>query len=386
MPLSIALKENKNTLTYSGKGSIKDLDLVISKFKNVLVFHGVTGFRASGAQDYFRNLKNTVKKSTNLNFFPYAGKSLPLEDIETIYNDVRSIQAADLIIAVGGGTVIDLAKIISIAYSNECPTVEEVIGNLELENLLDLLFIPTTVGSGSEGTSFAVLYKDKLKLSINRKSLLPDYVVLDPKLLESLPQCVLHSTVLDALSQSIESIWSKGSTIVSREYAAEAIELILSHIKKGSRHRLTQLQVGSHLAGRAINISRTTMAHSISYPISAHFGVAHGNAVFLTLPELAKLNYQTTEEQLQPGLDLNHLKEAFDFIFEAADVETIDQFIAKLHEVSRILGVPTRLIDYGISEKDLPLIVEDALANKRSGNNPRNIQPEEVLEILKAIL
>jgi len=386
MPLSIALKENKNTLTYSGKGSINDLDSVISKFKNVLVFNGVTGYKASGAKTYFKGLGKRIAETTTLNFFPYAGKSLPLEDIETIYKDVSLIEGADLIIAVGGGTVIDLAKVISIAYSNQSQTISEAIDNPELENFLDLLFIPTTVGTGSEGTSFAVLYKDKKKLSVDKKSLLPDYIVLDPELLKSLPDCVQHSTVLDALAQSIESIWAKGATIVSREYAAEAIELILTHFKKGSRQRLAQLQIGSHLAGRAINISRTTMAHSISYPFTAHFGIDHGKAVFLTLPQLAVLNYNTGKDQLQEGLDLNHIKEAFEVLFEASAVGNIEEFVAKLDEVTDEFGVPKRLSEYGVKESDLPKMAAEAMSNKRSQNNPRKINQEEVMSMLKAIL
>jgi alcohol dehydrogenase class IV len=386
MPLSAIAKANKQARTFSGEGSLNRLDDVLGKYDRVLVFNDANGFEPCGAEAYFKTAAKKLEGSSHFHFFPYAGKALPLEDIEAIYKEVRKIGGAGLITAVGGGTVIDLAKIISIAYSNNCEKVAEIIENKALDNTLDLAFIPTTAGTGSEATSFAVVYKDKVKLSIDKQSLLPDWVVLDPLLLKSLPIPVLNATVLDALAQAIESAWAKGTTPESRQYSKQAIKLVMENIDKEiTIDRLSKLQMASHLAGKAINISRTTLPHSISYPMTSHFGVPHGIAVFLTLAEVARLNFHAAQENLQPGLDIRHIESSFAVIFTAAAVETIEQLCNSLEAVMLKLGVSTRLRDYGIRPMDLVFLADNALTKGRSDNNPRKVDSETVLKLLVKI-
>jgi len=386
MPLSIISREDKNILTYSGPGSIRETAPVFSKFRRIFLFHDSHGFEPCGAAAYFKELDASIADKTVIHYFPYSGKALPIEDVQTVYENVREISGGDLILAVGGGTVIDLAKIISIAYSNSCETVEEVITDRELDNYIDLCYIPTTAGTGSETTTFAVVYKDKVKHSIDNPSLLPDYIVLDPNLLKSLPGQLLNATVLDALAQAVESTWAVGAIDVSREFSGEAIELIMANLDQDNpQKRLSGFQVASHLAGKAINISRTTLSHSISYPITAYFDVPHGVAVFLTLPEVTKLNFNARPEQLQPGIKPSHIGKSFEMLLESFKVETIEELVGSMYEVMDKLGFSRRLRDYGIAEADLPLLAENALNKGRSDNNPRKVTKAEILEILKKI-
>lgn len=364
------------------------LDTLLHKYKNILLFNDKYGFRPCGAAGYFKEAEKNLKGPVQ--FVSYAGKALPIEDVEEKYREVKHNPGLDLIIAVGGGTVIDLAKIIAIAYSNRCENAAEILFNKELENKLDLIFIPTTAGTGSEATSFAVVYKDKVKFSIDNNSLLPAYVVLDPLLLKSLPGHVLNSTVLDALAQAIESVWARGASGESREYAKEAIKLILDNIDKKNENsngieRLNRFQIASHLAGKAINISRTTLPHSISYPITSHFGVPHGIAVFLTLPGVAELNYYTTKDTAQPGIREGHTRESFSLLFSLFEVENIGQLKEKLNGIMMTFQVNPRLHAYGIKEKDLPFLAANALTKGRSDNNPRRVNSEEVLKLLEKI-
>ena len=373
---------------FSGKGALAQLDTLTPAYKNILVFNDRDGFHPCGAADYF--IKAEKKFKGRIRYVSYAGKALPLEDIEGKYREVKHNTGVDLIIAVGGGTVIDLAKIISIAYCNRCEKVEEILFNKELENKLDLIFIPTTAGTGSEATSFAVVYKDKVKFSIDNKSLLADYVVLDHLLLKSLPEPVLNATVLDALAQAIESGWAMGASDESREYSKQAIKLILDNIdkKKGNAidiDRLSRLQMASHLAGKAINISKTTLPHSISYPITSHFGVPHGIAVFLTLPKAAELNYYTTADTAQGGIRPGHIEESFSLLFSLFNVEKIEELIEKLNEIMIRLKVNPRLHHYGITKQDLHFLAANALTKGRSDNNPRKVDSDSVLKLLKEI-
>jgi|GEM_PF-394350 len=360
-------------------------------YQNILLFVDKIGFDLCGAADYFKTLekKPYIK---NIKKISYAGSALPIDDIEKLYRDIKpgnaAIDTVDVIIAVGGGTIIDLAKIISIAYSNQCENAEEVLDNKTLENKMPLIFIPTTAGTGSETTSFAVVYRDKVKISIERKSLLPDAIILDPLLLRSLPEPVLHSTILDALAQATESIWAVGSTSESKEYSSKAISLILDNIDKensNSIDRLSSFQQASYWAGKAINISKTTLPHSISYPITAHFGIPHGIAVFLTLPEVAKLNYYTSVETKQDKMNIDKIEKDFLLIFYLYGVKEIRSLVEKLKNVMIQLKVKTRLRDYGVKEKDLVFIASNALTKGRSDNNPRKMSKYEVLNLLQKV-
>ncbi len=367
---------------------------LIENCRNVLLFVDKIGFDLCGAADYFKTLEKKTHIK-NIKKISYAGKALPIDDIEKIYIDIKTGTSAaaaaadaDVIIAVGGGTIIDLAKIISIACSNQCEKAEEVPDNKTLENKIPLIFIPTTAGTGSETTSFAVVYRDKIKISIERKSLLPDAIILDPLLLRSLPEPVLHSTVLDALAQATESIWAVGSTAESKEYSGKAIPLILDNIDKENKKtidRLSSLQQASYWAGKAINISKTTLSHSISYPITAHLSIPHGIAVFLTLAEVAKLNYFTSLENKHDKIDIEKIEKDFSLIFSLYGVKKIEPLVKKLKDVMVRLKVKTRLRDYGVKEGDLAFIASNALTKGRSDNNPRKMSKDDVLKLLRNI-
>ena len=384
---------------FIGEGSLSQLDNILPRYKNILLFNDKNGFHPCGAADYFNQKFNQkllqgvqgdgfLEKSPpgNVQYISYEGKALPIEDIEEKYREVKDNPGVDLIIAVGGGTIIDIAKIISIAYSNGCEKVEEILSNKTLENRLDLIFIPTTAGTGSEATSFAVVYRDKVKISIDHKSLLPTYVVLDPLLLKSLPTPILNSTVLDALAQAIESIWARGGTEESREYSKEAIGLILDNLdKENTIERLSGLQVASHLAGKAINISKTTLPHSISYPMTSYFGVPHGIAVFLTLPKVMELNYYAGDDTVQQGVQTARIQKSFSILFSLFGIDGIDGLRERVMDIMKNLGFSARLRDYGIGREALSFLADNALTKGRSDNNPRKVDKVDVLKLLREI-
>jgi len=371
-------------ILFSGDGKISELNNILKNYKNILLFtfprENSTGL--SKLNKYLQKLENEYNITTN----SYDGKALPFGDIKKKYNELKGIKNIDLIIGMGGGTVLDLAKIFSLAYSNKTIRFEEILNNKNLKNKIDMLFIPTTAGTGSEATSFAVVYKDKIKYSIVRTSFLPKYVILDPMLLKSLPENILNSTILDALAQGIESIWAVGSTSQSREYGEKAIKNILDNFEKEkSIDRLNKLLLGSYCSGKAINISKTTLSHSISYPLSSYFGIPHGIAVFLTLAKVAELNFFSTEENIQEEMNLNNVKESFSIIFDLFNVSSIDLLVKELNRMMKKLGFSLKLKDYGISKTDLKLIADFSITQGRATNNPRKIDKEEIYHLLEEI-
>lgn len=194
----------------------------------------------------------------------------------------------DMIISLGGGSSIDIAKTIKL-YSKLELDKEKLPSDYKY-NQVNHLSIPTTAGTGSESTHFAVLYFNDKKYSLDNDMLLPEYVILESSLLEGLPDYQKKSTILDALSQAIESYWSVNSNETSKQYAKEAINLInenlVDYINGNNQEIASKMLYASNLAGRAINISKTTASHAMSYKLSSLYNIAHGQAVFMTLPHL----------------------------------------------------------------------------------------------------
>jgi alcohol dehydrogenase class IV len=304
----------------------------------------------------------------------YTGKALPLEDIQSIYDSIKNRDVVN-IVAIGGGTIIDIAKIIALSLSNKIMDLSELL-NVEnnLENIINLIAVPTTCGSGSEATHFAVVYKNEKKYSIARKSILPGTVILDAKLLETLPKTIRNSSVLDALAQGIESLWSKNATHESSAFAKESIEYIVKGLEeKDFEKQLYLFQYGSYLAGKAINISKTTICHAISYYLTARHGVPHGVAVFLTIPSVAKMNY------------CYKTKDVFEFYFNIFDVSDIVSLKNKLESILAQLGYSRKLKDYGLTRDEIGLIAEQSLTSGRSDNNPVSVDMQMITNILERI-
>ena len=180
----------------------------------------------------------------------------------------------DFIIAVGGGSCIDVAK--SIKYYNRLIDI-------------NIMAIPTTSGTGSEATHFAVIYKKGEKYSIADERLLPDYVILQPEMLKTLPLYQKKCTMLDALCQAIESWWSRNATPLSIAYSKKAIELILDNMQsylKNEDNGNKNMLIASNYAGKAINITTTTAPHAMSYKLTSLYNIPHGHAVALCLPKV----------------------------------------------------------------------------------------------------
>lgn len=379
---------NKNALrllpanVFTGKDAVHEIKTIIKNYHTILLFNDSIAFKNSSAEELFQSLDKEISFTS----VSYAGKALPIEDIQKIYDDHRHILNIDLIIAIGGGTIIDLAKIFSLAYSNKVTSLEELLTGKPLASKIDLVFIPTTAGTGSEATSFAVVFKDKIKYSLASPSLLPKYTILDPGLLLSLPQGVLNSTLLDALAQGIESLWAVGGTNESREYSVVAVSSILAGLEETDKiKKLQHFQLGAHFSGKAINISKTTISHAISYPLTAYFGIPHGTAVFLTLPKITELNYYTDKNNIQQGITLERLQESFAQLFKLFDARDIAGLTNSLKNIMTVLNIKQKLGDYGLKKEDLAIIAENSFTPGRSDNNPRKIDKATILNLLGEI-
>lgn len=208
---------------------------------------------------------------------------------EEVVEGVRVFEESncDSIIAVGGGSAIDVAKCIKAFYglSKDKLYFEQIL----CINHIPLIAIPTTAGTGSEATQFAVIYYQGEKRSVAHESLIPEYVILAPESLGSLPEYQKKATAMDALSHAVESYWSIYSTKESKEYSLKSLDLLFRYLKeylKGNKEAYPFMMRAAFLAGKAINIAKTTAGHAMSYKLTSLFSLPHGHAAVLCMVQV----------------------------------------------------------------------------------------------------
>ncbi len=202
--------------------------------------------------------------------------------------DLYRENGCDTILAIGGGSTIDVAKCIKL-YCKMDPK-ENYLKQEYKDSGVPLIAIPTTAGTGSESTRYAVIYFEGKKQSVTHESIIPNYVILEHSVLKTLPLRQKKATMLDALCQGIESWWSVNSTDESKVYSRKAVEMIVANYKKyifeNDDEAANQIMIAANYAGQAINITQTTAAHAMSYKITSLFRIPHGAAVAICLPEV----------------------------------------------------------------------------------------------------
>lgn len=281
------------------------------------------------------------------------------EEIIQAQNELKN-EAFDLVIAVGGGSVIDFAKVF----------------RHRLQKQIKLVAIPTTFGTGAEATQFAVLYVNGKKTSVDDTGIKPDYAIVDSALGIGQPAYLKACTALDALAQSVESFWSVRSTEQSRGFASTGIGLIREHIVRYARSEdplaTEAMAKAAHMAGRAINISRTTAAHAFSYEISSRYNIPHGHAVALTLPSLWKYNAVANEDAVTDRRGFEYLKNVFADLGNLLASDPIEYF----HSLYRQLGLEYDLKRLGMDSLDF---LREGVNEQRLVNNPVRINIPEFL-------
>ena len=282
---------------------------------------------------------------------------------------------SDLVIAIGGGRIIDAAKLISVtALSKE--NYENVIRGKEIlkNKFLPLLVMPTTAGTGSEATSFSVVYLGEKKFSVASENLLPEYVIADTSLVQEMPNYLKVCTLFDAFSQAIESFWSVNATNTSRKYTRRSIELINMNLKgylNDESKNTKNMVEAAYYSGKAINISKTTLPHALSYFLTIKYNIPHGHAVALTLGFIGKINYT---------FGCNNLKKVMNDVCLMLKID-IKNFEKYWYNLMQEGGLETKLSNLGVKKEDLELMI-DSVNVERLKNHPLNIDKEILIKEL----
>jgi alcohol dehydrogenase class IV len=312
-----------------GNDSLKNISEIISihNAKKILLVTGKKSFEISGSEE---KLSQFLKNVDLERFFDFEVNP-NIEDVKTGVNIINSFKP-DLIIAIGGGSVIDIAKLINIfaVHVHKQKDIYDFVNKSSSVSKrgLPLIAIPTTSGTGSEATHFAVVYIGTKKYSFAHEYVLPNYAIIDPTLSYSSPSYIKACSALDALSQSIESFWAVGSSEESRSYSRRAIKLILSSIElavnKNDLKAMNNMAIAANFAGKAINISKTTAAHALSYPITKYLNIPHGHAVALTLGKFFVINSKFSLNDLNDKRGIEYFEKIIEEIngfFECSDSE-----------------------------------------------------------------
>ncbi len=290
----------------------------------------------------------------------------------------------EAIVAVGGGSVIDAAKAVSILMTNESPINQYDGINLVKTPGVQVIAIPTTAGSASEVTSFTVITDTALqkKMVIGGQNVGARVALIDPRLTIGISPDLTASTGMAAMAHAIEAYLSVANSIPTDINALKAIELIFHNLpvavqNGGNMAARTNILLGSMLAGFAYNSAILGLAHSISHPLCIYSGVSHGFANAAVLPYVMEYNGQAVPERVKDvglamGLEIQDL---------AAD-EALPLTIEAVVNLSRTIGIPT-LKELGVSRDDFEKIALDSLKEISTIFNPRNPSKEDVVAILE---
>ena len=252
----------------------------------------------------------------------------------------------DAVIAIGGGSAMDVAKCIKL-YSHVDGNGENgaYLTSEPVLNDVPFLAMPTTAGTGSEATRYAVVYYDGKKQSVTSESFIPETVLMDPGALKTLPLYQKKATMMDALCHAVESFWSVNSTPESKNYSAAAIKGVLSNMDgylSNTDEGNAGMLMAAHIAGKAINITQTTAGHAMCYKITSLFGASHGHAAILCDRVLYGWMVENTDKCVDPR-GREYLAETLNEIGRALGCKDSKSGAEKLNDIfySLDLSIPS---------------------------------------------
>jgi len=371
---------------FFGYNSIENLVEILKNYKKIFLVTGKKSYILSGAEKKI----NSYLTDKNVAVFNEFSPNPNLSELKKAMIFYKKIDP-DIVIAIGGGSVIDMGKMVNLlAHNNGEPL--DYIKKIKKPDIpgKTLIAIPTTSGTGSESTHFATIYVDKKKYSIaDRKFMLPSISIIDPFFTESLPKKITASTGLDAICQGIESLWAVNSTEQSRKFAKESVEIGLKTIEKvvnnpDKKSRLDMAKV-AHLSGKAINISKTTACHSISYPITSYFNIPHGHAVALTLGQFIEFNDNVTKINCNDKRGVKFVKDRLSEIVNLMGCNNATDAKSLFQKLMEKIGIEHRLKKLNIDNKGRKLIIDNGYTADRMNNNPRLVTKEDIKNILNEI-
>ncbi len=354
---------------YGGLGRIGEL-LGAHEARSIFLVTGRGSYAACGAQAVLDEALSDYRVER---FFDFEVNP----KIEDGVRGARAAKAfgADLILAVGGGSPMDVAKLIK-AFLPDVDAAEALVRGQQTvpDGGPPLICVPTTAGSGSEATHFAVVYIGKDKFSLASPSLLPDGRVLDGSLLKTASAYQRAVNGLDALAQATEGAWAAKSTEATRALSFQAIEALNSHlpdmVHSNAADALQAVMVAASQAGEVINVTKTTAPHAFSYAFTSYHDLPHGHAVWMTLPAVFALHQQADASAVTDPRGETHFRavmERLGALYGASDPATSE---GVLKDFMASLGAEPDMRAVGAKTIDQRALLASKVNRERLGNNP----------------
>ena len=305
--------------------------------------------------------------------------------------DLFQITKCDSILAVGGGSAIDVAKCIKLAVlakeGNASLIPPLVSTRVECDgSKIPFIAIPTTAGTGSESTHNAVMYYEGAKQTVTNDGVLPDYAILEPSVLKTLPLYQKKCTMMDALCQGIESWWSVNSTEESYEYSRKTIELIMANWRKyifeNDDDAAAQIMLAANFGGKAINITQTTAAHAMSYKITSLYKLPHGHAVAVCLPEIWEYMLGNMDKCID-SRGQEYLSGVFAFISKAMGCDSPKKAIAEFCQMMEDMELKKPIAGNRVEELN---ILSTSVNPVRLKNNPVFLSEPIIKELYQLVV
>ena len=314
----------------------------------------------------------------------------PNPTVENVQNGVHMAKenVVDCIVAVGGGSVIDTAKAIAIIMTNpEFSDVVSLDGTAATKNkALPLIALPTTAGTAAEVTINYVItdeVRTKKMVCVDVHDI-PVVAIIDPDLMQGMPQAIAASTGMDALTHAMEGYITKAAWLIPDMFHINAMALIYKNLEKAANEKdkkaVEKIGYAQYIAGMGFSNVGLGIVHSMAHSLGAYFDTPHGVANALLLPHVLKFNGQVCPELFRNmgnafGLDMTN----------TTDEEAIQKVVDAVKELSIKLHIPQTLKEIGIPKEMLPTLAEQALHDVCTGGNPREVTKEDILALYQEV-
>lgn len=323
----------------------------------------------------------------------YVLDDLPAEpaymDVQKLVDQFKT-SGADMIVACGGGSVMDAAKLASVLVTDEYGVKELLDEPGRAKKCVPIILVPTTAGTGAEVTPNAIVAvpEKELKVGIVNENMIADYVILDARMIKNLPRSIAAATGVDALAHCIECFTSKKSNPFSDLYALEGLDLILNNIidacnDSEAMEAKNKMQIAAYYGGLAITASGTTAVHALSYPLGGKYHIAHGVSNAILLAPVMRFNEPVCRERFAEAYDrCVHTEKTCTTVEEKSAY-----MLSWMEKIVKELDIPTSLKEFGVPAEDLEGLVESGMQVQRLlVNNMREVTAEDARALYKEIM
>ena len=352
------------------RGSVKNINKVIkdNNFKKGILISSERFINSEYGQEILQLLSEYVKK---VHFGISANPTI--EDVERATKAIKESDA-DFVIALGGGSILDCAKISSCMVAMDTNIRYFLENKLEINKNIPVIALPTTSGTGSEVTSISVISDTHTedKFPIKSYYLYPKIAIIDPELTLTVPKKVTASSGIDVLSHALESYYSKNNNPISDILAIESVKIVMNNLKNAVNnldnieYRENMCQA-SLLAGMAFSVTGTAACHGISYPLTSKYNIPHGEACGITQDKVLLLNSKVEFDRI-------------DKLSKDVGYANVEEFVDEIYKLKKDIGLANNLRNYNIKKDELETIA-NLCTSLNIFANPYELNKEEILKL-----